>query len=646
MSSVLHARNKRGETPFEAILGNKNVAAHERSEIICTLVKNMPTFGAMLTADGSPLVALLNHDERSLVPPPPVAWADVRAVLLSGHALALEQGLAGLAKRLVAVWPSCEISDHAAVWTGLLSEHCFGSVVCASAGAGAGAAAPVKANAKAEGGGATSDEGAHAPLLGKAAEAPGDNVEGQDGHVALKHTKESWGRLRTVWRALEMLFKHCSNVDAEHLKDCVRIARGLLVATRGPNAPGFDPREPYRMELVRFVHRAQDCTAQQLGTHLAQALAVDDAAAQEIGDIPRDELHSVDTEAAVARGALSRLRMDSRLVQAEAGATVSPLSTPDWVFDHVLDADALEELRTWSGVATAREVIDLATPDGGAACVDGMSEERMRFCRLHAAWMRGFCCQRQLELVARIHGALGLPQLLDDAAGHQLAGGAIACGFRARDEPKGLPRMLEKMMEALGEEVVQGRAAELLQTDLRSFDHSSSCSSDGDGDADADAACDAALGCDQVALQELLTPACYVCDVNGAEIVLESLADIVSLYKTLRNLVLEYDGCQVVRTKNGFSNAVKDEDLKGGYRDLKLWLMLNAGGTALAAELQVHLKTFHSLKSVMHLPYECSRGSFDHPQWLHLWLQRESPAAVTIASESATTTRSRFCAIL
>jgi len=131
----------------------------------------------------------------------------------------------------------------------------------------------------------------------------------------------------------------------------------------------------------------------------------------------------------------------------------------------------------------------------------------------------------------------------------------------------------------------------------------------------------------QEALEEVLTPACYVCDVNGAEVVTDSFADMLALYKHLTSQSLQKDRCQVVRVKNSFSTEVSKAEAatKGGYRDLKLWLMVIISKTRFVAELQVHLRCFYELKRVMHLPYECSRGSFDHPHLAGIW--HDAPAS-------------------
>ena len=79
---------------------------------------------------------------------------------------------------------------------------------------------------------------------------------------------------------------------------------------------------------------------------------------------------------------------------------------------------------------------------------------------------------------------------------------------------------------------------------------------------------------EQLALMELLTPGCYVCDILGAEISVGSFRELMAVYKHLRSLTLGKHGCQVVRTKNGFSRLLPKPGCKErGFR-LISWKML------------------------------------------------------------------------
>lgn len=185
-------------------------------------------------------------------------------------------------------------------------------------------------------------------------------------------------------------------------------------------------------------------------------------------------------------------------------------------------------------------------------------------------------------------------------------GGVIIQSFRARSEPKGIKRILEKIAEALQEEAPVGKTPSILALQPTEKDEH--------GNADDVPGKEELM---QAALQELLTPACYICDIIGAEVSLGTIQEIISLYNSLRRLTLAKDGFQIVRTKNGYS---KDATLQlGGYRDLKVWAMINMHGTTLIVELQLHLKSLYDLKKHMHMSYECYRGSFDHPYLWHKW---------------------------
>lgn len=318
-----------------------------------------------------------------------------------------------------------------------------------------------------------------------------------------------------------------------------------------------------------------------------------------------------------------------------------PLPTPPWVLKGHLDASVIEDWRARGLLAGAAELIDLAegraVGDGRAAVAQmghaAMSRHLMRFCRLHAAWMREFCNDRQAVIQGRIIHGLGLK--LDKHGSPivpcQALGGAQAFSFRARSEAKGIPRTMEKMDEALREELGCGSSAALLQQWQRQRKE----------DAAAAPQTESLGGARQDSVRELLTPACYVCDVNGAEVVLGSFADMVLLYRGLLDRTLAADGLQVVRTKNGFNADLSEEEVrsKGGYRDLKTWAMVDADGTLLAVELQLHLRCFWELKKVMHLPYECLRGSFDHPHLLGNWTgtNRSLPTSAVSGTRCCTT---------
>merc|ERR1712125_36690 len=179
------------------------------------------------------------------------------------------------------------------------------------------------------------------------------------------------------------------------------------------------------------------------------------------------------------------------------------------------------------------------------------------------------------------------------------SGDFVISSFRARSEPKGIQRVLEKTEEAIEEEVTKGESERILrlEPDLAGI-------SEGAQE-------------DQLALLEFLTPGCYICDILGAEVSVGSFRELLTLYNMWCSFTLAKDGCQVVRVKNGFSKDA--EEAAGGYKDLKLWVMVASQGRYLTAELQMHIHSVLEVKKYMHLAYECYRGSFDHSHLAETW---------------------------
>lgn len=98
-----------------------------------------------------------------------------------------------------------------------------------------------------------------------------------------------------------------------------------------------------------------------------------------------------------------------------------------------------------------------------------------------------------------------------------------------------------------------------------------------------------------------------------------------ALCESLRNMTWQKDGVWVVSTYNTFHGSCsKAQYRKGGYRDLKMFILLDLSmfnlennAPLLLVELQVHLYTFYRLKEPqMHLTYEFVRGSMD---WKSDW---------------------------
>jgi len=578
----LRVKNWFGETPIQSALRHAADSVPKRAELMKFFLKRVPDVMRDAMAE---VISLVPTAERTALMKPKFEWPVVRSCLLSNDVSSLLAGYDELTQkmRLKSRENLVNLQEHSCIWTDLLVEHCFG-------------------------------------VLRRSTDALG---------CGLEHCEASRERLGAVWTALRRLLEACADPklpteEAGRLKD---VTKGLLVATRGPCSPMMDPREPYRELLLGLVRTLQGRTASHLRAALKAATKADPAAAEELQHLPPDELRGLDTSAAAARGGSARLRMDARLAEDKlregaGGDAGEALVTPEWVVEQTLEPKLFEELKRWGCAERASDVVDItggvdSQGRSAAASVtvqEGLTEERLRFCRLHAAWLRGLCSEQQAALARRLRAAVGLDEKScgEEEGPWEAGGGSKVTFFRTRSEAKGLPRILEKMNEALEEEVLAGESQSLLRTDLAApMDESEA----------QDSQIQASLSQREAALNELLTPACYICDVNGAEVVVESFSDMLLLYRHLISMSMQKDQCQVVRVKNGFCRELHAAEVsaKGGYRDLKLWLMVSVSGLRLVAELQVHLRSFHELKRVMHLPYECSRGSFDHPHLAGLW---------------------------
>eukprot|EP00401_Gymnodinium_catenatum_P025493 CAMPEP_0117496336 /NCGR_PEP_ID=MMETSP0784-20121206/20601_1 /TAXON_ID=39447 /ORGANISM="" /LENGTH=804 /DNA_ID=CAMNT_0005291297 /DNA_START=111 /DNA_END=2522 /DNA_ORIENTATION=- len=558
-ASLLETRNHNGETAVASVMQRAS-GTDQRAGIVNVLSKCAHSALNLARMEGS--VMPEGDDEKEALSPT-VAWNEVRAVLVSETVQDFLQGVDNLSKSIEVARPGVYADDYAGFWTEVLFEHCFG---CLEVG-------PIASGAP-------------------------STVR------SMKHTDVSRQRLLDVFRTIELLLRACSDLtrsaeDAHDLKD---IAKGLLTATKGPEAPGFDPREPYRKAFVTLVRDLQRRTARMLQDVFAAAKKDEPGAVREVQEFPVGELLGVDTSGAAARHANGRLRMDSMIVAGD-DQVARPLYTPEWVLGQYLDDDAWQGLQRSGVVTSASDIVRIGN-SGQTLPAEGMTAERMRFSRLHAVWLRGFCNDLQQQIGEALRAALQLEG--DPARGPCPAvGGAKIRAFRARAEAKGVPRLLEKMHEALDEELSAVETRSLLKRNL-----AEKAGSRWEGETP-----------ERTALRELLTPACYVCDINGAEVVVDTFAELAVIYKALLSRTIMQDGHQVVRTKNGFSSRIPkaDIDAKGGYRDLKVWIDVRVGETVVAAELQLHIRGFHELKRVMHLPYECSRGSFDHPHLATFW---------------------------
>jgi len=408
--------------------------------------------------------------------------------------------------------------------------------------------------------------------------------------------------LRSVWYCMERLLRGSADSKREDQGELKDLAKGLLQATRGPDMPKFDPREPYRKEFVAVIRQLQSASARDLASALSAAATGEAESLKKVQEVPADALRDLDTSAAEARDARGRIRMDSEIV-AGVGRGAKPFVTPSWVFDQNLSPEAWKGLKA-SGVINNASDLERVSNEGPVPHIwqsaqQESVDQRLCFARLHAAWLRGWCAQRQDAFVGQVQRALQIDAVKSFPS--KGVGNAEIRLFRSRTEVKGLPRILEKMVEALDEEVSNDKAKQLL-------------------DGKLDDAPNALR-----AKRELLTPAAYVADITGAEVVVSTFTDLIALYEAISAMTLEKHGCQLVRTKNGFSSQLKEADVqaKGGYRDLKLWVAFQAPNQAaeppMIVEMQLHVISFYVLKKAMHLPYEASRGSLDHAHLFHFW---------------------------
>lgn len=569
-SSLLRP-NDNGERPLEAMLGRvKNDA--ERVQILKMYAKHAPAALSYALADGRPLRLGLQDDQRQLMEelqPDAIPWTDICDVLHAKDLWSLQSGYVGLLKRVNVTAPDIKAEDGAAVWSFLLCDHCFGIL-------------------------STKPSGKSSSRLDL-------------GSNPLEHNSFSRQRLSSVWAAIKLMLLLSADENivpsADHVGESgpvphtslKHIAKGLLAATQGPKNHGFDPREPYRKEIVNLVNELQAKTAQRLQSIMDDLQLEDEAAAEAVArEIPCNELHGLVPSGASARQAMERLRLDAKLT--EAVENINPVPTPDWVLAQHIDMEMVSTLKGAGCIEKARDLVELVSSKNHL-----LSPDRLRFSYLHSAWTWAFCADHHGRAVECIREQLGINSSTPPCKG---SGDFQVCSFRARSEPKGLPRVLEKTGEALEEELILGDATKILnsQPDLTKEPEE--------------------LEGEQMALMELLTPGCYVCDILGAEMSVGSFRELMALYRHLRSLTLGSHGFQVVRTKNGFSADVPAGT--GGYRDLKLFVLVASNGFTAMAELQVHIHCVLEQKKYMHLSYECYRGSFDHAHLASTWQRQYS----------------------
>jgi ankyrin repeat protein len=244
-----------------------------------------------------------------------------------------------------------------------------------------------------------------------------------------------------------------------------------------------------------------------------------------------------------------RLRMDS---QAHGCPT---WKHPEWVWEQDFEA-ALRELHD-VGVFSSPTAMSTFTQQICHLGVGfrGLDRHETSFMRLHALLRREVC---------QVH----VNQVRDWFAAWA---GQHNCTFSARKVAKSIERVLVKASITVDEVVAS---------------------------------------CSRIPHRDLQTAGDYVTDINGVELVTPDVAGLEKIYKAILALKWDTHGAELLRVKNLFhKNAVVSET---GYRDLKVWLLVNIEGLPLTVEVQLHLHAFHKFKKGMHVAYEYRRGSFDH----------------------------------
>jgi hypothetical protein len=128
---------------------------------------------------------------------------------------------------------------------------------------------------------------------------------------------------------------------------------------------------------------------------------------------------------------------------------------------------------------------------------------------------------------------------------------------------------------------------------------------------------------------EWSTPGATICDLNKATIELETCKEAVSLHHVLKGLTWENDKALLLRTQSTWhANAAVPAS---GYRDVTVWLLIEADGGPHVLELHIAANAFYEYKGVVNLCEECQSGEFDHSALTHLW--STNPAVLWDARE-------------
>lgn len=405
-----------------------------------------------------------------------------------------------------------------------------------------------------------------------------------------------------------------TETDNEDLKLYEKAAMKLASLLKGPMSKEvFDPRAPYRLQLFHWLRKQQNWSADLLEEEYEKAMQQNEGQWLALYPDPqeREVFHQAKKsemdKAAENHNSWRRVRLDiSQDLENHnswrvANDPVGPVAQPGWVSRECL-LWAYRELAEKHGqtnkgfnIANFLGTIS-ALPTQSALCVDGdESGMRTRLMLTHTDWLQATCDARQTQIKDRFetwaYEALGY----DAYIGRSTDDRAQRMKFMARKNAKGLERTLEKISDILAQ--IRSQCDEELRNKY---------------------------------MDDLKTAANFITDINGVTIIVKNVADMRKICESLRAKTWRRDRVWVVSTYNTFhTTCSKEQYQKGGYRDLKMIVLVEIDSARVLVEVQVHLYTFYRLKDPqMHLTYEFVRGSMDWPskatkgwyfQLLNIW---------------------------
>eukprot|EP00746_Dinoflagellata_sp_MGD_P066942 gnl/MRDRNA2_/MRDRNA2_27666_c0_seq1.p1 gnl/MRDRNA2_/MRDRNA2_27666_c0~~gnl/MRDRNA2_/MRDRNA2_27666_c0_seq1.p1 ORF type:complete len:1022 (+),score=266.46 gnl/MRDRNA2_/MRDRNA2_27666_c0_seq1:47-3112(+) len=383
----------------------------------------------------------------------------------------------------------------------------------------------------------------------------GEPIIWQDGF----HTELSEAHLKEVWKTLKMVFVEAREEKQKHAPD---ILRKLLQATRGPFSNHFDPRLPYREELMFAAWRLQETSATALhgiyegltGEAAEWAKNAEDVLTEEV---KQDEFLTkvcIEPEKLWGKGLHFGVTPPSWLAEPDLTQVMADLRQVGMVGAFDGHSDVYEML----------QLADNQFQQHGLSASFIISEQDCVIARWFAAWLRGVCQQHQ-DSVAR--------------AVQELLGSAVVPGenFFSRTEAKGFKRICERLQEIF-QEFLEMLKEVPTDVNVATMDF-------------------------KMLMQQA---AAFITDINGCTFIASTIDDAQAAFSRLTN-----SKAKLQRTKNGFLGS---RNSASGYRDMKLFVEL-PGEHRLLVEVQIILRSYFNEKHFMHLPYELFRGSLD---WSHL----------------------------